>query len=100
MSQFNDHAPGGVARFASTDRRTARQWVRLHRGMDAYERRYSSWQRSRRLRDAQAEVRLHVVEAQLARLRASDRMGTESDSPVLLPLPGPPVVFPISAYRP
>jgi hypothetical protein len=76
-----------------------RQVVRLRQGIDDYERLYSTWQQGRRLRESQAEVRLHVIEAQLARLKASDRMGTSCPAPAAPDEGEGPVVFSIAAYR-
>ena len=99
MSRLNDHSSQGSGRSAQAEPHLRRQMVRLGRGIDDYASLYSSWQQGRRVRESQAEVRLHVIEAQLARLSGSDRIGEHCDGPVVLRVSEGPVVFPISAYR-
>lgn len=75
------------------------QVIALRRDMDVYERQFSTWRQSRRLRERQADVRFNVVEAQLARLSGSDRMGISSSCPTAPPMDPQPVIFAIGAYR-
>ncbi|MCA9028392.1 MAG: hypothetical protein KDA86_24485 [Planctomycetaceae bacterium] len=70
----------------------------LRRDMDLYERLYSSWQTTRRQRDAQANARFNVIEAQLARLSAIGTMDCVSPGPSK-PVRSQPVVYSIAAYR-
>ncbi|MCA9075880.1 MAG: hypothetical protein KDA93_12655 [Planctomycetaceae bacterium] len=71
----------------------------LRRDIDLYGRLYSSWQSTRRQRDANAEVRFHLIEAQLARLPAVSTMKGPSIRPPTASRAARAVVIPISAYR-
>ncbi len=70
----------------------------LRRDMDLYGRLYSSWQTTRRQRDAQAEVRFNVIEAQLARLTMAGTMDKEFPRPSSS-VSSQPVVFSMAAHR-
>ena len=76
-----------------------RQMVHLRRDLDRYERAFSTWAQCRLLRERQAEVRIHLIEAQLARLTGSGTIGTSRASPVVVPVNPRPVLLPIAAYR-
>ena len=71
----------------------------LRRDIDLYGRLYSSWQSTRRQREAHAEVRFHVIEAQLARLAAVGTMHETTTRPSTVPRYARPDVIPISAHR-
>ncbi len=76
-----------------------RLMAHLRRDLDRYERAFSTWSHSRLLRERQAEVRIHLIEAQLARLTGSGTIGTSRACPVAVPVNPRPVLLPISAYR-
>ncbi|MGD9858080.1 MAG: hypothetical protein AB7U20_24305 [Planctomycetaceae bacterium] len=77
----------------------SREVYRLQRDMDRFERSFSTWKQDGPRRQQQAEVRFHVIEAQLARLTGSGTMGTSRTCPVTPPVSPQPVVFLIAAYR-
>ena len=99
MSHHIDHTSRGRCRPERAQRQLRAQIIGLRRGLDDHARQYSTWQQTRPLRESRATVRMHLIEAQLARLSASDRMEAGSDSPLVLSYNEPPVVFAINAYR-
>ena len=71
----------------------------LREDLDCFERAFSDWKQTRPLRHKQAEVRLHVIEAQLARLKGCDTMETTSIASHSTPVGrSHPDVIPILAF--
>lgn len=76
-----------------------REASRLRGDIDRFAHSFASWTANSVLREKQAEVRFHVIEAQLARLSGSGTMETPRTSPDAPQRCVEPVVFPIAAYR-
>ena len=99
MSRLTHHTTGNGCRSGSTLGPLRRQMVHLRRDIDLYERLYSTWQQGRRQRERQTEVRLHVIEAQLARLAGSDTIRISRSCSPSSPVSPSPILYPIGAYR-
>ncbi len=99
MRPFIHPTIGDRRRSGTTPGQLRRQMAHLRRDLDRYEQAFSTWTRSRPLRERRAEVRLHVIEAQLARLTGSGTMGAPRACPVAPSGSSAPILFPIAAYR-
>ncbi len=95
------HLPRTTSRTAGsrlTIERLRCETALLRRDIDLYGRLYSSWQTTRRQRDAQAEVRFNLIEAQLARLSMVSTMNCDLPRPSTS-VNSQPVVYSMAAYR-
>ena len=99
MRPIIHHTTCSSRRSGATQGQLRQQMVRLRGDIDRYEQTFSTWTRSRPLRESQADVRFHVIEAQLARLTGSDTIGASPACPVALPVSPQPVLYPIASYR-
>lgn len=89
----------GIAGSRLTVERLRCEVTMLRRDIDLYERLYSSWRSTERQREANAQVRFHVIEAQLARLTAVGTMNAVFTRPSTASRYPRTDVIPISAYR-
>ena len=98
MSRHIQQTTTRIAGSRLTIERLRCETAMLRRDMDLYGRLYSSWQTTRRQRDAQAEVRFNMIEAQLARLTTVGTMDNEFPRPSFS-VSSQPVSYSMAAYR-